>query len=249
MRAHDWFIEHRLDYVARALEPGDEALFREHLSRCDECTREVAAARADLGWLAMAPAPVAPRPGFSRRVLDEVIGPRPSGVRRWGWPLAAAASLVSAMVLGGVALERTGQVTALRAERDSIIAAHGVALAAAQDTLSVLQSAERILQASIEVNGRLGGMLIFADETSHRWKVVVHGIPRAPQGERYTFWFITADGMVRGAELECDERTPGVVTLDMPPGARLIRGGSLTVEPMNGDPAVPRGRELAHLEM
>jgi hypothetical protein len=35
----------------------------------------------------------------------------------------------------------------------------------------------------------------------------------------------------------------------MPPGARLIRGGSLTVEPMDGDASLPRGPELAHLEL
>jgi hypothetical protein len=249
MKAHDWFIEHRLDYVARALDPADEALFRDHLARCQECAQAVEAARTDLSWLAMQARPVAPRPGFSRRVLDEVVGPRPAGWRRWGWPLAAAASLAAAAFLGTVAVRRGNQLTTVVAQRDSIISAHLVQLAAARDTLSVLRSADRILQTSIEMNGRQGGMLIFADETSHRWKVVVHGIPSAPQGERYTFWFITADGMVRGAELECDERTPGVVTLDMPPGARLIRGGALTVEPMDGDPAVPRGRELAHLEM
>jgi hypothetical protein len=35
----------------------------------------------------------------------------------------------------------------------------------------------------------------------------------------------------------------------MPPGAAVIRGGSLTVEAREDDPAVPRGRELAHLEL
>ena len=248
MRAHDWFVEHRLDYVARALEPEDEALFRDHLARCDECTREVEAITADLRWLPMGAAPVAPRPGFSRRVLDEVVGPRPAAWRRWAWPAAAAASLAAAVALGLEAERRGAGLSMLRAERDSIVAAHQAELAAARDTLSVLR-AERILQASIDMDGRRGGLLIFADETTHRWKVVVHGIPRAPEGERYTFWFITGDGMVRGAEVECDETTPGIVTLEMPPGAKLIKGGALTMEPMDGDPAVPRGKELAHLEL
>lgn len=247
MTAHDWFLEHRLDFVARALEPDDEALFHDHLARCPECAAAVAEIGADLRWLPMAVQPVSPRPGFSRRVLDEVIGPRPA--RSWGWPLAAAAALVLAVALGGVAVQRGAELAILRSERDSILAAHQAEVLAVRDTLSVLQRAERILQASIELDGKQGGMLIFADETSHRWKVVVHGIPRARQGERYTFWFITGDGMIRGAEVECDERTPGVVTLDMPPGATLIRGGSLTVEPLTGDQNVPRGRELAHLEM
>jgi hypothetical protein len=248
MKAHDWFIEHRIDFVARALEPADETLFRDHLARCTECASAVNALTDELRWLPLGVEPVAPRPGFARRVVNEVAGPRPAAWRRWGWPVAAAAML-GCIVLGGMLGDRERELTALRISHDSIITAHYTDLAAVRDTLSVLRSADRILQASIEMNGRRGGMLIFADETSHRWKVVVHGIPRAPTGERYTFWFITADGMVHGAVLDCDERTPGIVTLDMPPGARLIRGGSLTVEPMDGDASLPRGPELAHLEL
>jgi hypothetical protein len=148
-----------------------------------------------------------------------------------------------------LAVRQQGQLTALRAERDSIDAWLGGQLAAVRDTLSVLRSADRILSASIEMDGHQGGLLIFADETTHRWKVVLHGIPAAKAGERYTFWFITGDGMVRGAYVQCDERTPGIVTLEMPPGATLIRGGAITVEPMDGDTQVPRGKELAHLEL
>ncbi|HEX9565355.1 MAG TPA: anti-sigma factor [Gemmatimonadaceae bacterium] len=248
MKAHDWFIEHRLDFVARALDPGDEDLFRDHMARCEECAAAVASAATDLRWLPMAAAPVTPRPGFSRRVMDEVVGPRKTVWSRWSWPLAAAAG-IAAVLLGGLTFRQATQLAALRAERDSIVSVHRTELAAARDTLSLLQNAERVLTASIDMDGRRGGMLIFADETTHRWKVVVHGIPRAKDGMRYTFWFITGDGMVRGAVVECDETRPGVVMLDMPPGATLIRGGALTEEPMDGDPQVPRGKELAHLEL
>lgn len=248
MRAHDWFIEHHLDFVARALDPDDEALFRDHLARCEACRAAVAAAESDLGPLAMGVTPVAPRPGFARRVVDEVVGPRPAPWRNWGWPVAMAATL-GCIVLGATAAERGRELGTLRAVQDSIIVAHRIEVAAVRDTLSVLRGADRILQASIEMGGRQGGMLIFADETTHRWKVVVHGIPSAPDGKRYAFWFLTGDGMVHGAEVVCDENTPSVMTLDMPPGATLIRGGSLTVEPMDGDRDVMRGLELAHLEL
>ena len=42
MTPHDWYIENRIAYVARALEPSEERLFADHLSRCEECSREVA---------------------------------------------------------------------------------------------------------------------------------------------------------------------------------------------------------------
>jgi hypothetical protein len=234
MSAHDWFIEHRDEFAARLLDPDDNRLFRDHLVHCAECREQVAASERDQAWLPMDVEPVTPRPGFTRRVVTEITGPsrRPRWARMAG--IAAAVVILSAGFTWIVLRGRIGEL-----ERN---------LAAARDTLSVLR-AERILQAAIEMDGKHGGMLIFADETSHRWKVVVHGLPTPPAGESYTFWFITADGMVRGATVICDERNPAVLTLDMPPGATGIRGGALTVEPAFGPAGVPRGKELAHLEM
>ncbi len=246
MKAHDWFVEHRLDYVARALDPDDEALFRDHLARCDECRAAVGGADRDLRWLAMAPAPVAPRPGFSRRVMDSVAGPRVPAWRRWGWPVALAATL--AAVLLGISNARMGvKLAALDASRDSMLISYRDTMMAVRDTLSVLRQANRVLQASITMDGKRGGITIFADETSHRWNVVVHGLPTAPSGEQYTFWFITGDGMVRGARLHMDGDKPWIATLGMPKGEPIIRGAALTVEPMEGDQDTPRGQMLAHL--
>lgn len=234
MKAHDWFVEHRDEMAARLLDSEEERLFRDHLQHCTECREAVASAGRDLAWLPMGIVPVTPRPGFTQHVVGDITSRRDSASRLRVFGLVAALLLLT--VAGTWWLSR-GRIREL--ERH---------LAAAQDTLSVLR-AERILQAAIEMDGRLGGMLIFADETSHRWKVVVHGLPAAPTGERYTFWFITGDGMVRGAEVICDEKNPAVLTLDMPPGARLVKGGALTMEPVDGPLEVPRGKELAHLEL
>lgn len=246
MKAHDWFIEHRLDHVARALAPEDEALFRDHLARCAECTTAVREAERELQWLAMGTAPVAPRPGFTRRVVEEIAGPRPAAWRRWGWPVALAAS-AAAVFLGASNAARGRELATLRASQDSTVASYRDTMMAVLDTLSVLRQANRVLQASITMDGHQGGMTIFADETTHRWNVVVHGLPSAPSGEQYTFWFITGDGMVRGAELHMDGDRPWIATLGMPEGEPIIRGAALTVEPMDGDRKVPRGKELAHL--
>jgi hypothetical protein len=241
MRAHDWFTEHLPDYVARALEPGDDALFRDHLARCEECRAAVLQLEHELAWLPMATTPVPPRPGFVRRVVDAVTHPPR---RRWmmAWPIAAAAGLLLAF---GTWFYDRARIADLRSQLHQI----ELALGAARDSLTVALGTDRVVQASIELEGHRGGMLILAEETTHRWKVVVHGIPRAKQGERYTFWFITGDGMVQGAEVVCDENTPAILLLDMPPGATDIRGGALTIELADGDPTVPSGRELAHLEL
>ena len=208
MRAHDWFTDHLTDYVARALEPGDEALFRDHLGRCPACREAVAQLELDLAWLPMAATPVPPRPGFVHRVVNLITHPASQRVT-WYWPVITAASLLLAAGVWASSRSRIGQLERQLTEREA-------SLAAARDTLTVALGPDRVLQATIEVEGRRGGFLILADETTHRWKVVVYGIPRAKLGERYTFWFITGDGMVHGAEVDCDENTPAVLLLDMP---------------------------------
>ena len=241
MKAHDWFVEHLPDYVSRTLEAGDEALFEDHLKRCADCRQALTRLESDLAWLPMGVTPVPPRPGFTRRVVDRITHP-PRTRAAWLWPSLTAASLLLAVGIG-----RSGRVRI--AELEALAGQQAAALTAARDSLSVALGPDRVLQATIEVEGRRGGLLILADETTHRWKVVVHGIPRARQGERYTFWFITGDGMVHGAEVDCDENNPAVLLLDMPPGAPVIKGGALTIELQSADPSVPQGRELAHLEL
>ena len=100
MTAHAWYIENRAAFVARSLERGEERTFRDHLVRCDECTREVARLERELGWLPMGVAPVAPPPGFARQMAAEILD-RPSRLRR-RLPLAVAAGL--ALVSLGVSM-------------------------------------------------------------------------------------------------------------------------------------------------
>jgi hypothetical protein len=238
MTAHDWFIELRQDFATRALEPADEALFREHLERCEECRAAVAAIEQELRWLPMAVAPVAPRPGFAQRAVREITGKGAAHPRRralaWLAQAAAAAAVVAAV---GFGLRERGRTGELSHQLDAL-----------RDTLSVLRQANRVLQTAISMDGHQGGMMIFADEKTHRWNVVVYGLPRAPAGERYAFWFLTGDrGMVRGPDVPLDPATPAFFTLDMPEGAKIIQGGALTVEPMPGSSPAPRGRVLARL--
>jgi hypothetical protein len=232
MTAHEWFIEHRTDYATRALEPADERLYREHLDRCEDCRAAVRELERDLSWIPMAVTPVKPRPGFTQRVLWDVTGSRAR--RRWIVPAVAAASIAVATVTWLVEHDR---LRGLQSE-----------LAAARDTLGLLRRANRIMQATIEMQGHTGGIVVFADEVTHRWQVTVHGLPAPPAGEQYVFWFVTGDGMVRGPDVAVDLQRPATMTLEMPPGARLVKGCALTMEPMHGD-STPKGPELAHLEL
>ena len=232
MTAHDWYVENRAAFVARSLEPGEERTFRDHLVRCDECSREVARLERELAWLPMGVSPVAPPPGFTRRMTAEILE-RPARWRRWV-PLDAAASL--ALAAGGAALSARGEGRELRTQ-----------LAALQDTLSVLRRANNVLQTQISMNGHQGGLLIFQDATSHRWCVIVHGLPPAPAGSMYQFWFITQSGMVRSVQVDADMRRPAIMTLPMPGASAPVMGAALTVESVVNHSEEPKGPTLAHV--
>ena len=239
MSTHDWYLENRAGFVARSLEPGEERTFRDHLIRCEECSREVARLERELGWLPMGAAPMAPPPGFSRRLAAEVLD-RPNRWRRW-LPLAAAAVL--ALASGAAALSEHNAGRDLRARlliRES-------RLAALEDTLSVLRRANTVLQTQISMNGHQGGMLIFQDAASHRWCVIVHGLPPAPVGNKYQFWFITESGMVRSVEVNAEMERPAFMTLPMPGVAAPVMGAALTMEPAVNYSDEPKGVTLAHV--
>ena len=241
MNPHDWFVEHRVDFATRALDPADERRFADHLPRCEPCRTAVAAVERELAFLPMGARPVRPPPGFRWRVAHAVLGPgRASGWRTWV-PLAAAAA---ALLAAGIAWQQGGaRAGELRRE----LAAARAELADVADALSVMQRAARVLQASIEMDGHQGGILIFADSVSHRWNVVVHGLPPARPGEKYQFWYVCSDGMVRGVELDARPGRPVIVTVGMPARGGDVLGASLSVEPMGNNTDQPRGKRLADL--
>ncbi len=239
MTTHDWYVENHAAYVARSLEPGEEGTFRDHLVRCDECAREVERLERELGWLPMGVSPAPPPPGFVRRMAANVLD-RPSRWRR-RLPLAAAAGL--ALVAAGTALSARDEGRSLRV----LLSARESQLAALEDTLSVLRRANMVLQTQISMDGHQGGLLIFQDAVSHRWCVIVHGLPPAPSGNVYQFWFITETGMVRSVEVDADMQRPAFMTLPMPGVAAPVMGAALTMEPVVNRSDEPKGVTLAHV--
>ena len=112
-----------------------------------------------------------------------------------------------------------------------------------------LPAVRAALQATFEDGRTSGGVLIFADEATHRWNVVIHGLPPAPPGYRYQFWFICDAGMVRGTEVAADTSRPTMFTTGMPrpQSCPEVKGAALTEEPVADGQGPPRGKPLAHL--
>jgi len=236
---HDWYVEHRAAWIAGALEPKEQRLFADHLPRCGECRTEIARLERELAWLPMAAEPAVPRPGLTRQIADRVLHGQPTW-RRHAPGLAAAAALLVATGLGVNEHRRRAEVETLLADRTR-------RLTAVEDTLSVIRSAARVVVHEIAMDGHRGGLLIFQDETSHRWNVVVHGLPAAPAGTVYQFWFVTESGMVKSVELPMDRGRPAFATVSMPATPAPVMGAALTVEPMLARSDQPEGREIAHV--
>lgn len=240
MKPHEWFVEQRIDYAAGALDAADARTFEAHLKQCEECRGELARLEAELAWLPMGAPPVAPRPGLRRRIVEHALhGPR-GRTGRWLVPAAIAASvLLAAAVWAGGRRDARALEARLAVEQARV--------AALEDTLSVIRQAGRVLYADVEAGGARGSLVIFADEVTHRWSVVVQGLPPAPAGARYQFWFICADGMVRGAEVPASQKRPMMFTTGMPETGGEVMGAALTVEPEGSAGGPPRGRSLVHL--
>lgn len=246
MNPHDWYVEHRLGFVVRTLEPAEEDSFADHLRRCEECAAAVRELGRELAWLPMGARPARPRPGFRRLIVQMALGEGRRSRWRWIGPLAAAASLTLAagLAFGGYLPEhretrRLAGLLQLRSHELDML----------RDSLSVMREASRVLQATISMHGHQGGLLIFADDKTHRWNVVLHGLPPAPVGEAYQFWFILANGMVRGATLTPDPAHPAFLMLGMPERGGQVRGAALTMEASGSTSPEPRGRMLAHLTL
>ena len=239
MTPHDWYVEHRAAYVSRALEPREERLFADHLNRCGECEREVAALERALGALPMAAAPAAPRPGLTHQLADAVLRRR-SWWQRVGPAVAAAAILLAA----GLGVHER----AARAAAEEAVADRDRQLAALRDTLSIMRDAQLIVQRDVAMDGHKGGLVIFADPATHRWNVVLHGLPPAPAGSVYQFWFITETGMVRSVELRGEPDRPAFATVGMPNTPGAVMGAALTVEPAVNRTSEPSGPMLVHVQ-
>lgn len=236
MSSHDWFIEHRAAFVTRSLEPDEERSFREHFIGCQRCRDAVSDIERELAWLPMAAGPVTPRPGLTRVMVASVLGER-RRIPRWAVPASLAASLLVAVGAWAWAIRTVAET------EDRLMNA----LADTRDTLSIIRGAAKVRHASITMNGQKGGLVLFADDRTHRWNVVVYGLPAPRRGEICQFWFITDGGMIRGVEVKSDGAGPAFLTLPMPNDTSHFVGAALTLEAEGSRGPVPSGKQLVHL--
>ncbi|HEX9486280.1 MAG TPA: anti-sigma factor [Gemmatimonadales bacterium] len=239
MTAHDWYVDNRLAFATRMLEGKEESLFANHVSRCIDCRAAVAQLERDLTWLPMGVAPAPLRPGLTHDLMHGVLHQRRTRWWQWTPALAAAAALVVALA---VWTETRREIGGLR----SALEARQGRLRATEDSLSAILGAERVLQETVRGPGYKGGFLLFYDQDTERWNVVVHDLPPARAGEEYRLWFVTDGGLLPGPELRTNGRRPTFLTLPAAGPSGDFVGAVLTVGPA-GEPTGRPRIELARL--
>jgi hypothetical protein len=121
------------------------------------------------------------------------------------------------------------------------------ALASLRDTLAIMRSPDRVRHATISLDGGRGGLILFADDRSHRWSIVVYGLRPPRPGEVLQFWSLTEAGMVRGAQLAFPATGSSMLTMEMPAAAGAVMGAAVTLEREAPRGERPTGPELVHL--
>ncbi len=228
MRAHSWFVEHREDFATGSLERGEMVVFREHLTRCEECRDATAELEHQLRWLPLGVTPVAPPPGLTRRLAAGVLDRRRT-MPRWVLPTALAAS---AVIAAGIWTQERRAVRALAAEVDDLrrtLVSRDARLAATLDTLSSIRQANRVLQTRLAIPGVEANVVVFEQESRNQWTVVVHGLPPAPAGQRYALWFMCEKGMRQGAALPSGSGSV-VLVIAKPTDLGAVLSASVTQE-------------------
>jgi anti-sigma-K factor RskA len=210
-------------YAVDALDDLERRRFEDHLAECETCARETRGLREAAAHLGTAVA-VPPPARLRERVLSDVARVRPlppllanghsrrRGRTPWLFTVAAAACLVVATVMGGMAL-----VAQQRADR---------AVAANREVYQVLAAADLQTVSAPVSTGGTG--TVASSRSQGRAVVALSGLDRLPSSRTYELWFMGA-GDPRPAGLLRESGEPLVVA-----GLGEATQIGLTIEPAGG---------------
>lgn len=205
-------------YVLGAVPREGVPSIRAHILSCDECMAEAEELSEAARSLSLTVESVAPPPGFTQTVLDQVAQersgtPTPSRTRKWRRPLMAlsfAAVSVFAVVMGAIALD-----TRERAE-------------------SSRRAVTAILEASqgIELRGEAGVSAKLVPGESGA-VFVATGLEELPGDRTYQLWLIKGGAPVSAGTFDVSKGVALLRTSRSPTG---FDGAAVTVEPRGGSP-------------
>jgi anti-sigma-K factor RskA len=242
-------------YVLGALTSSERGQFELHLATCDDCRASVHAMSGVAEALALAVPQLDPPASLRTRVLTSVTGVKPASARPTvsvvvPW-LAAAASLVVAVALGGYAIAMRGRVSLLEGRLREAVQRAALTerqIADLRRTSTEAQSQMAILVAPdlqrIDLSGqtaapRSAGRAFWS--RSRGLVFTASNLPALPAGKVYQLWVLTRQpapisaGLFRpdpGGNVRAMFETP----IDLPQPS----GMAVTIEPEGGVP-LPTG--------
>ncbi|MET9953863.1 anti-sigma factor [Streptomyces sp. NPDC006339] len=225
-------------YALDALGDAERKAFERHLADCVSCTREVrelSETAARLALAASAPVPASLHDNVMRQLplvrqlppevhVDPVPRPRRRGAGRTGLVWALAASIASAVILGGTAVVQTN--AARDAEQDT------QRVQQAADAVAAVLSAPDVQLAVTRLPGQATGT-VAVSKSRDRAVFTATGLAEPPAGKVYQLWFDDR-GTMRPAGLFAPDRATTVTLLDGPVGQAT--GMGITLEPAGGSP-------------
>ena len=257
--AHEELREHAALFVLGALTPEERVEFEAHVAGCVECAAEVRSLAAVPTMLAQAAPQIDPPPALRERVLRSVAvadprsgqatahaASRAAGFAPW---LAAAASLVLTVALGGYALELRGRVGALETRlRDALARADAgdLAIADARRVAADAEARVTVLAAPDLNRIDLAGQPA-APQASGRgyWSrsrglmFTATSLPALPPGRTYQLWVLTAQTppISIGWLVRPDASGRAAAIFETPADLPTPTAMALTIEPDGGVPA------------
>jgi len=241
-------------YVLGALTPAENAEVQLHLITCPACAADVHAMRAPVDALALAVDPVDPPAAVRQRILSSIRASSSTAPRRTGrafpsaW-LAAAASVVLAIILGGYATQLRGRVQMLESQlREAItqlqtgerqMAQARLVAANAQRQLSVLAAPD---VAHVDLKGQAAAPQASARALWSRSRGLLFAasnLPALPAGRTYQLWVISgklppiSDAWIFKTDATGVVTTMFATPLTLPAPTAM----AVTIEPDGGTPA------------
>jgi anti-sigma-K factor RskA len=249
---HDELREQAELYALGALTPSERAKFEAHVNTCAECRATVTALSVVADALSQAVPQHEPSAAVRTRVLTSVgaagggVAPmQPSSTRAW---LAAAASLVVAVALGGYATAMRARVGTLEARlREAVqradlnerqIADLRRASAQAQSQLAVVAAPDlqRIDLAGQPVAPQSAGRAFWS--RSRGLVFTASNLPALPAGKTYQLWVLTKQPTPISAGLFKPDAGGRVTSMfETPVDLPQPVGMAVTIEPEGGVPA------------
>ena len=234
----------------------ERAEFEAHLAMCAACAAEVRRFGETARALAQAAPHADPSPVVRARLLSMVAAsreahdapvPRRNGPSFAPW-LAAAASIVLAVALGGYAAHLRGRVATLEAEvrlANARAAAGEGQLAAAQRTAGEARAMVAVLAAPdvarVDLAGQPAAPLASARAFWSRSRglvIAATNLPPLPTGRTYQVWVLTAQTPpISAGLLKPDANGRATGTFDTPPDLPTPTAMAVTNEPEGGVPA------------